>query len=107
MATHRSYRTEFGPTYHFIPPWVGGLDVSWGNDVCPSWEAWPSDDGEAPRLFVDAADASARENGPDSPRFTIVSHPESFERAQIHYAGDDEDSARTLWQTLRNSGGRL
>ena len=96
----RTHETEFGSEYQSIPAWVGRWDISWGNDVCPSWEAWRSDDGEAPRLFIDAADASARENGPDSPRFTIVSHPESFEDAVVHYQGDDEAEARRVWEAL-------
>ncbi len=61
---------------------VGFDDSSWHNDACPSFTK-----GDL-TLFVDYAEPTMRECGPDAPRFALVRH--TSDGAMVTVASTDE-----------------
>jgi hypothetical protein len=66
---------EFGPDF-FVPlelELAGLVDLSWHNDVCPSFCLPEAADTENPiRLWIDHPVAALRERGADAPRFLVT-----------------------------------
>ena len=63
-----SYRTEFPDFVLDVTIPTGFIDVSWHNDVCPSFE---KDDGTfQTRVWIDYKNAVSRESS-SNPRFSI------------------------------------
>jgi hypothetical protein len=78
-----TYATEF-PDFDLdvaIPP--GWADISWHNDVCPSWAT-----GTGWKVFVDYRGEADREF-PYMPRFTIVHDPEMHPDAKDYAVRTD------------------
>lgn len=88
-----SYQTEF-PDFDLdvaIP--ASWNDISWHNDVCPSWYAGFTKEGHIIKVWVDYTDPNEREF-PEIDRFGVVIHTEDGDEvdgADVH-AGNDWDA---------------
>ncbi len=64
-----NYKTQFPDFDDQMPEFVGFVDTSWHNDVCPSFQL-DLGDGQGLRVWVDYADKTRREC-PESKRFAL------------------------------------
>jgi hypothetical protein len=93
---------EFGPYYEipgFLPFLVrkGVLgDLSWHNDVSPSFGLVNSDPNEEVRLWVEHPFKDQRETGPDDNRF-LVDVMIDDERRFEHHTDDLQEALETLF----------
>lgn len=95
-----SYKTEFDESFHAIPEWVRGIDISWHNDACPCF-AEPLLDRRLDHgrvLWIDAEKPECREYYPDASRFTLANL-----HGDILWQGDDETLAKMLWEKILES----
>ena len=92
---------EFGAKYQ-IPREVtaepGLIDVSWHNDICPSfaWNDRPTSEDDDVRLWVEHVDPAFREN--DVQRFTIIVN------SDVHFETDDVLEALAKFRAVRDGG---
>lgn len=91
---------EFGSDYE-VPAKLDALvadgtlvELSWHNDIAPSYALNNGLDGEDYRLWADHPDAQMRETGPETTRFYVCGYEKSGEDyAKTIYEGDDLEEA--------------
>lgn len=96
---------EFGEAFA-IPAWVtnkhGVEDVSWHNDMCPSFE-YHAQDGRVYRMYVDHPVIEERDSNDgmhSTERFSIITETEDGEYITTALSTSDEAAARTYWTNL-------
>lgn len=105
MSNSQFWRDEFGASYA-VPDVIltepGIEDISWRNDIAPSFtytavaDAGAHDPQVDLRLWVEHPDPHMRECGPAAPRFSV-----SLDSDEL-YAGDDVDAALTCLRRNRD-----
>lgn len=95
---------EFGTGYA-IPTEIVKLvaagdaeDLSWHNDVCPSFGNDDEEGGDGARIFVEHPDVDQRENGIGTPRYATIWKPS--EGGEVVYEGEEIDEAIAAYRTL-------
>lgn len=94
-----SYKTEFDYGRFNIDPKILALglnDISWGNDMGPSWQVTEKKDGTGIILMVFEEKAEDREM-PEFKRYSVYSEDLSI------YIGDDTDEVVQLIKILRKN----